>query len=113
MVIALLLLGGGGVYFTAETVVLPKQEKVWRGLLADLPYGLKADFKDVDFSLVGLRLSIGGATLSDGRGSTLKVSEVVAQNSLPTALGNLLRFVLGQEEERCTARTGGQFGDRL
>lgn len=100
IVIALLLLGGGGVYFTAETVILPKQEKVWRALLADLPFGLKADFKDVDFEVVGLRLSIGGATLSDGRGSAVKISEVVAENSLPTALGNLLRFVLGQEEER-------------
>lgn len=100
MVIALLLLGGGGVYFTAETVVLPKQEKVWRALLSDLPWGLEADFTDVDFEAAGLRLSIGGATLSDGRGSVLKISEVVAENSLPTALGNLLRFVLGQEEER-------------
>lgn len=100
VVIALALLGTGGIYFTAETVVLPKQEKVWRDLLTDLPYGLKADFKDVEFDFVGQRLSIGGATISDGRGNSIKISEIVAENSLSTALGNLVRFVFGREEER-------------
>lgn len=57
--VAILVLAAGGVYFTAETVILPKQEKVWRALLDDLPYGLKADFEDVDFGRGGLRLSIG------------------------------------------------------
>lgn len=99
-VIALTLLGAGGIYFAAETVILPKQEKVWRGLLADLPYGLEADFEDIEFELVGLRLSIGGATIGDGKGNAVKVSEIVAENSLSTALGNLARFVLGKEEER-------------
>lgn len=99
-VIALTLLGAGGIYFAAETVILPKQEKVWRELLTDLPYGLEADFEDVDFELVGLRLSIGGATIGDGKGNAVKISEIVAENSLPTALGNLVRFVLGKEEER-------------
>lgn len=100
IVIALALLGAGGVYFAAETIILPKQEKIWRGLLEDLPYGLEADFEDVEFELVGLRLSIGGATIGDGKGNAVKISEIVAENSLPTALGNLVRFVLGKEEER-------------
>lgn len=99
-VIALTLLSAGGIYFAAETVILPKQEKIWRALLTDLPHGLEADFEDVDFELVGLRLSIGGATIGDGKGNAVKVSEIVAENSLPTALGNLTRFVLGKEEER-------------
>lgn len=99
-VIALTLLSAGGIYFAAETVILPKQEKIWRDLLEDLPYGLEADFEDVEFERVGLRLSIGGATIGDGSGSTVKISEIVAENSLSTALGNLVRFVLGKEEER-------------
>lgn len=97
-VVALVVLAAGGIYFTAETVILPKQEKVWRALLEDLPYGLKADFEDVEFSFVGLRLSIGGATISDGD-DTIKISEIVAENSVKTALGNLFRFVMGLEEE--------------
>ncbi len=99
LVIAVLVLVAGGIYFTAETVILPKQEKVWRALLEDLPYGLQADFEDVDFKFVGLQLSVGGATISDGGGNTIKVSEIVAENSLGTALGNLFRFIMGREEE--------------
>lgn len=99
LVVAVLVLVVGGIYFTAETVILPKQEKVWRALLEDLPYGLQADFGEVDFEFVGLRLSVGGATISDGGGNTIKVSEIVAENSLRTALGNLFRFIMGREEE--------------
>lgn len=99
-IVALSALVSGGVYFTAETIILPKQEAVWRTLLEDLPWGLQADFEDVDFELIGLRLSVGGTTISNGDGNTIKVSEIVAENSLETALGNLVRFVLGREEER-------------
>lgn len=98
-VVALLAIVSGGVYFTAETVILPKQEEVWRTLLKDLPYGLEADFEDVDFRLMDLSLSIGGATISDGDGNTVRISEIVAENTFETTLGNLVRFVLGREEE--------------
>lgn len=98
-IIVLAVLVGGGTWAGAEFYLLPKQEKVWRELLADLPEPIKADFDDLDFSLIGMRLTATNFTLSDGAGSTIKVDEVIAENSPKTAIDNLIRQILGQEEE--------------
>lgn len=89
----------GGTYAAAEFYFLPKQEKVWRELLADLPQGTEADFEDLDFAMMGMKMSINDVVAKEAGGSSITIEKIVAENSVGTAVENLIRQAMGKEEE--------------